>query len=115
MKRATLRAFKCRLGVHRPALHALVWAGGEPVDGISMRCVDCGAPADGDFAEQEGIRRHHAGESVCFSTGIHGLMTFGYGHLDAHGFWQFPLPYAYLSRRQKALVDECDRKAESCQ
>jgi hypothetical protein len=27
-----------------------------------------------------------------YSTGIHGYITVGYGHLDEFGFWEFPLP-----------------------
>ena len=31
------------------------------------------------------------GVRPCYSTGIHGLITRGYGRLDDYGFWEYPL------------------------
>lgn len=43
------------------------------------------------------------GEKPCFSTGICGLLTCGYGKLDGYGYWQFPLHPAenYLSSKYR--------------
>lgn len=39
----------------------------------------------------EAKRRYAAGERPGASTGIDDSLTLGYGTLDEHGFWQFPL------------------------
>jgi len=37
-------------------------------------------------------RLHSEGYPSKTSTGIHDFITHGYGELDSHGFWEFPLP-----------------------
>lgn len=58
-------------------------------------------------AEAEGIRRFLSGEQIQCSTGIHDAPTYGYGDLDHHGFWQFPVPPALVEMR-RALRDAKD-------
>lgn len=41
--------------------------------------------------ELEAIRRFDSGEKPCYSTGICGSTTCGYGKLDPNGYWEFPL------------------------
>lgn len=55
--------------------------------------------------ELEAIRRFQNGEQPCFSTGICESITYGYGKLSHNGYWQYPLPYEYLTNLQKELVD----------
>jgi hypothetical protein len=57
-----------------------------------------------DPDEDEAIRHFNLGHKVQFSTNIAGNMTYGYGKLDANGFWQYPLPFEYLNENQKRLV-----------
>jgi hypothetical protein len=47
--------------------------------------------ATDEAAEQEALRRWHAGETPGFSTGICESLTAGYGKLDESGYWEFPL------------------------
>lgn len=48
------------------------------------------------------------GERPCYSTGIHGSLTAGYGRLDDYGFWQYPLPAVFVARAAQ-LVKDHDR------
>lgn len=32
------------------------------------------------------------GKEPCFSSGICGALTAGYGRLDYYGYWEYPLP-----------------------
>jgi len=45
------------------------------------------------------------GFKSCFSTGIHGGYSCGYGKLDECGFWQFPL-YEEANKAEKRWQDE---------
>jgi hypothetical protein len=67
-----------------------------------------GLPMKADQAEA--LRRYQAGEMLNFSTDIEGWLTYGYGHLDEWGFWEYPLRYNHLRPEHKKLVDECDAK-----
>lgn len=40
--------------------------------------------------------RYEQGESPCYSSGICGTVTAGYGILDPHGYWEFPLEVVML-------------------
>ncbi len=43
------------------------------------------------IASNEAYRRYRNGEAPSFSTGICEFLTAGYGHLDAYGYYEFPL------------------------
>lgn len=49
-------------------------------------------------AETRALRLFFRGCKPCFSTGIGGLITAGYGHLDNNGFWQYPLPWFFIQQ-----------------
>lgn len=40
---------------------------------------------------REGLRRLCSGEQINLSTSIADTTTYGYGKLDANGFWQYPV------------------------
>lgn len=61
---------------------------------------------------KEGLRRLAAGEKTCFSTGIDGRMTYGYGRLDKNGFWEFPVPFESLPLEQQKVVMDLEMEAE---
>lgn len=48
----------------------------------------------GDEGQQHAMDLFMAGEPPTFSTGICESVTAGYGKLDVHGYWEFPLPSA---------------------
>lgn len=45
------------------------------------------------------------GVAPCYSTGIDGGLTAGYGRLDDNGFWQYPLPSPFVTRVDQACRD----------
>lgn len=53
---------------------------------------------------QEGLRRYAAGEKLNFSTDISGDPSWGYGTLDDHGFFRFPVPFDSLRQEHKDLI-----------
>lgn len=61
-----------------------------------------------DVIELKAMARYRSGERPCFSTGIHGCLTYGYGELDVNGFFEYPLPYNALTVDDKAKVDAID-------
>ena len=51
------------------------------------------AQVEGLEGEREGIRRFLSGQQVCVSMFIDEVtLTYGYGCLDKHGCWQYPVP-----------------------
>lgn len=61
-------------------------------------------------AQAEAKRRLDTGEPVKFSTGIDGLLTYGFGALDDWGFWEYPLRFEYLTPEQQAMVKADDHR-----
>lgn len=55
-------------------------------------------------AEAKALKRFFAGEVPCFSTGIDDLITAGYGRLDDHGFWQYPLPWFFICQHGWSML-----------
>ena len=55
--------------------------------------------------EHEAELRWQSGVRPCFSTGICESLTCGYGKLDDHGYWEFPLYPAedYLPQGSKTM------------
>jgi len=45
-----------------------------------------------------GLFRMLGGEQISASSGIDGSNTYGYGKLDEHGFWEFPVPENFYDR-----------------
>ena len=50
--------------------------------------------------------RHVKGEAPKFSTGLCGGITAGYGELDEHGYWEYPLPYPIIQEILKGVDNE---------
>ena len=61
-------------------------------------------------AQAEGIRRYIDGEQLCASSDITESTSYGYGDLDNHGFWQYPVPSALVE-----LVESLREKKEQAE
>jgi hypothetical protein len=59
-------------------------------------------------SEAEGVRRCLSGVQVGCSTSIGGAPTFGYGTLDANGFWEYPVPEQLVVLRREARMAEAE-------
>lgn len=53
--------------------------------------------------ELKALQRFMAGVRPSSSTGIHDGLTMGYGQLDQHGFWQYPLPQVFVNAYDRAI------------
>lgn len=60
--------------------------------------------------ERIAIRRYRRGEKPLFSTGIHEMLTYGYGDLDFNGFWQYSIPYSALRPTDRRRVNHIDEE-----
>lgn len=56
--------------------------------------------------EKEAIKRFKIGIKPCYSTGICGSLTCGYGILDDYGYWEFPLISKYWSKEMQMLEEK---------
>lgn len=63
-------------------------------------------------AEREAYRRWTSGMPPSASTNIADEINYGYGELDANGFWEFPLPTAFLDRVRFAAAALAGAKRE---
>lgn len=52
--------------------------------------------------EARALREYYNGFKPCFSTGICGSLTAGYGRLSDNGYWEYPLPTWFM--RQHGMV-----------
>ena len=59
---------------------------------------------EGDPDIAEGLRRYLSGEPLNFSTDITDYLSWGYGELDPNGFWQYPVPFALLSPKDRERI-----------
>jgi hypothetical protein len=66
-------------------------------------------PAEEADGWPQWLARWMGGEPLQCSTGIDGAPTYGYGELDADGFWQVPVPTAFADALHKNAVAHAER------
>lgn len=52
------------------------------------------------------------GKKPCYSTGICGNMTCGYGQLGSYGYWQYPVPSKERALKKEFQTDLKKAEAE---
>jgi hypothetical protein len=83
--------------------------------GILRAAVDVARNAVSEHPAEEAdewpqwLVRWMGGEPLGCSTGIHGGTTYGYGKLDANGFWQVPVPAAFADALHKNALAYAER------
>ncbi len=53
-------------------------------------------PTEESEATESAIKRYRGGEQYGVTTDIVGNLSYGYGDMDHHGFWEFQLPTSMI-------------------